>query len=246
MSAIMGAIRHIPASLAQKALSKVDKRFSNYFAKSAAYGIDATRALDYLSERFESDKQREYKDQLEKGAKNNTLRPDEMVSRSEISNSEMPGRALRTAAGFAAGGALGLGGEGMLGEEDSGNAPISPEQTQDRTKQKPETMTQGIEKGIANQKNRPAEAQFPELISFVRQKLGDGIDPEEIYQYVKQAPEFRQTVDWIEKKDGRPFLERIMSYAGQRGQQGQKSQGKEQLANTIMQATQVLKGLRGG
>ena len=107
ISSVMGALKYLPASLARQALAKANPKFNSYFSKALSYGIDADRALSYLTDRFESDSQRDYRQGLEKGAANQTLRPDEMVSRSQMKNQEIPGNALRKVAAIGLGGALG-------------------------------------------------------------------------------------------------------------------------------------------
>ena len=126
MSAILGALKYIPASTARKALEKVNPGFKNYFAKSAAYGLDINRAVDYLADRFQSESQKAHKQHLERGEANRTLRPDEMASKSQIENAELPFKAAKTALSFVGGGLLGR--EGEKPQEEEKERPKSKEQ----------------------------------------------------------------------------------------------------------------------
>lgn len=127
-AAISGALKYLPATLARKALTKINPKFDSFFAQALTYGVDADRALEYLAQRFESEPQRDYKEQLERGAANQTLRPDEMVSRSQIGNAAIPGKVLRGAASVALGGGLGLGGSKQEAQPPMSSPPIPPEE----------------------------------------------------------------------------------------------------------------------
>lgn len=116
---IFGALKYMPATLARKALVKVHPSLGNYFSRAVTYGVDANRALDYLIEKFESDSQKDHKRRLEQGAQQGTLRPDEMVSRSEMKNAAIPGKILKGAASLAIGGGLGRAGEEQPQEQMS-------------------------------------------------------------------------------------------------------------------------------
>lgn len=112
-NAIFSALKYLPASVARKALVKVDPRFGKYFSKVISYGLDANRALDYLSDRFSNPAQKSTENMLEQRQAQGMLRPDEMLSKSEMGKSKIPGKLLKSAASFATGGLLG----GMEGDE---------------------------------------------------------------------------------------------------------------------------------
>lgn len=111
-TSILGVLKYLPASLARKALVKVNPGFENYFSKALSFGVDANRALDYLIEKFESGASKDFKHQQESRAAEGTLRPDEMATRSQMGNAALPGRILKGGAAALLGGSLGLGGEG--------------------------------------------------------------------------------------------------------------------------------------
>jgi len=100
-AAILNVLKLIPASTAVKALSKVDKRFKNYFASAAAYGLDVNRAVDFVSDRFSQDN--------EEGRIQKKPAPtlEEKTALQNIQTSQRIPRNLKTAASFAAGGLLG-------------------------------------------------------------------------------------------------------------------------------------------
>jgi hypothetical protein len=140
-ASIFGALKYLPATLARKVLTKVNPSFENYFSKAISYGIDANRALDYVIDRFESSAQKDHKNALEKGAANKSLRPDEMVSRSEIGNAELPGKALKGALAFGLGGAL-AGGKRPIVEEEVEEIAVPQMQEDPREMQRREALTQ--------------------------------------------------------------------------------------------------------
>lgn len=124
-SAIFNALKYIPASVGIKALEKYNPKFKNYFAKVAAYGLDTNRALDYLSDRFGGSTGQNYKEELAQGEKQGTLRPDELASKSNLENREIPGKLLRSA--------LSLGG-GLIGAGASlGSGLLNPEAQEEAT-----------------------------------------------------------------------------------------------------------------
>ena len=126
---IMGAIKYLPASLGVKLLQKVNPKFKNFFTTAAAYGYDANNALDYLKNRFESQSSQSFENQLEKGASQGTLRPDEMAAKSQISNSQIPGKVARSALAYG-GAALAGGLPGVAAQAASQALPQQREQPQ--------------------------------------------------------------------------------------------------------------------
>lgn len=127
---LFGGLKYLPASLGIKALQKINPKFKNFFASAAAYGIDTNRALNYLTDRFESDSQRAYKNQLDRADSQGSIRPDEAASRAQISNQEIPGRVLKSAASIISGGLLGGGGEDEEQEENKLQGPHIPSMDQ--------------------------------------------------------------------------------------------------------------------
>ncbi len=133
ITAAMGAVKYLPASLGVKLLEKFNPKFKNYFTTAAAYGYDANRALDYLKERFENEAGKSFKGQLAQGERQGTLRPDEKVAKSQLENSEIPGRVARTAAAFGgaalAGGlpaGIAAGASQAAGDTQQNQAPQQP------------------------------------------------------------------------------------------------------------------------
>lgn len=120
-AAILNVLKLIPASTAVKALSKVDKRFKNYFASAAAYGLDVNRAVDFVSDRFSQDN--------EEGRIQKKPAPtlEEKTALQNIQTSQRIPRNLKTAASFAAGGLLGETPEEATPEQQAAQA-LSPQQ----------------------------------------------------------------------------------------------------------------------
>jgi hypothetical protein len=249
MNALMGAAKYLPASVLRGALGKYDKRFNQFFSRAAAYGVDVNRAIDYLSDRFDNETQKNYSENLEKGAANQTLRPDEMVSRSQMSNQAIPGKVLKTAGSIALGGMLGSNTqeeELPPAEEPKAINPLSREgmgqdvEAQQQAQQQPQISGQEIEKA------------YPHLIAETKKGLAQGLSPEEVYEGLKRKPLYRGLIQKMEQSEGRPFLEKIYELIGgqrgnyeaqgpgQQGQNGQKSQFLQQLS----QMSQMLQGLK--
>ena len=139
--------------MARKALEKVNPGFKNYFSRALAYGVDSDRMIGYLTDRFESDAQRDYKSQLERGAANNTLRPDEMVSRSQIGNAERPAKLARAALSTATGAYLGGGDEQQETLQRQQFSPL------ERFKMAAPKLSDFVEKKISEGR-KPADAAF--------------------------------------------------------------------------------------
>lgn len=116
---IFNALKYIPASVGIKYLEKVSPKFKNYFAQVAAFGLDANRAFDYLKDRFENEATSKYKSQLEAGEQRGQLRPDELAAKTQIANSEIPGKILRSAAALGTGFSLGGNREEPMQEEQA-------------------------------------------------------------------------------------------------------------------------------
>jgi len=99
-AAIMNVLRLIPASVAVKALGKVDKRLQSFFANAAAYGLDVNRAVDFVADRFAHDTEEE------RLRNKQAPTPEEALDLQGIERAKAPGRALKTAASFAIGSQL--------------------------------------------------------------------------------------------------------------------------------------------
>ena len=220
IAGVIGGLKFLPASLGVKALQKVNPKFKNYFANAAAYGIDANRALDFIVERFESQSQRDYKDQLQKGASSNTLRPDEQVSRSNIRNAEMPLNALKGAASIGIGAALG----GVGGAAAEGINQLS----QTGQGQQPNEQAQSID---------PLQylSQYDQgLAQTFQQYIQNGQPPDAIAAILKNSSNWSKLIKSIEGKENMNFVDLIKKLFGQSGAQGPKGS----LQNQVQTGTQ--------
>lgn len=228
VSAIMGVLGKIPASTARAALGKVDPRFNGYFSKAISYGIDANRAIDYLSERFESDSQKQYKRNLEQGAANKTLRPDEMVSRSEMNNASIPGKIVKTAAASGAGALAG----GPVGAASQVAGSLSGKgQAQQLTQE----QSQGTPQEQSVQQNDMSQDDFSDILNAVQNRMQQGgRSLDQASQEVGMHPNFKPRVKQIEQS-GVKFMDWVrQQLGGQQGQQGQQGQNQGAGAERLM------------
>lgn len=128
---ILNAAKYIPSSMVLQGLAKINPKFKNFFTEAATYGYDATKALDYLSSKFSSSGEEQFKRQLEEGAQQNTLRPDEASSLSQIRGQEMPGKILRGALGYGGAAISGLQGSSSSQDQSQGQQQQNQEQQQE-------------------------------------------------------------------------------------------------------------------
>jgi hypothetical protein len=162
MNSIFGALKYIPATVARKALEKVNPGFKSYFSSALSYGVDADRALEYLTDRLESESQKATKREFAQGEANQTLRPDEQASKSQIANAEIPGRILRGAAAIGLGAGLGGLGGGKGAEEEPSRLQLEDQRT-DIDKQK-ELDKQAFKEKVRENKGLYAEKNPGEVI----------------------------------------------------------------------------------
>lgn len=246
MAAILNVLKYIPVSTARKALEKVNPGFKNYFAKSAAYGLDINRAMDFLSDRFQSDAQKAHKAHLEQGEANKTLRPDEAASKAQISNAEAPLRGLKTAASFIGGGLL-----GMEGKEKAPEAPPSDIQGGEMG---PFQGQMGPMQGFMGPEEQgPQQGQMgplrqgrekPSLKQNLMQNLTPmqkeaGVIPKTREEAIKQYNDIQKR-----KKEYLKLHEEFGDYYG--GQQGQGTGAKSELAALTQQGLSLLQQLNRG
>lgn len=184
INAVLGAASYVPATITRKALEKLSPKFGSYFSKALTYGVDANRAVDYLVHRFKNQTQHIHENELEEGAAKGTLRPDEMVSRSQIQNAAIPGKIAKTALGIGTGLVLGGIGEGTseIQKQEESPTSIADENTQPQfdletlQAEYPQLYKDLITKV---QKGHPAEkaatlakVKFPKEISEIAKKIG--------------------------------------------------------------------------
>lgn len=244
LPSLLGSFKYVPASLARKALEKFDPSFKNYFAKSLSYGIDADRALDYVMQKFEGKGQQGYKQKLEQGAANNTLRPDEAVSRSQQGLTEAPAQALK--AGVAAATGLGLGSRGEENTQMKQSNQMIPPQANLAPDQMPPEMQQELIPSEQVQENTQSISdQFPQLLQAAQQRLEAGLSPEEVFEKLSKHVSYRGLIKRFEEKQG-SFLDALYELAGGgKNQQSQGSQKKDQFMQGLSQMSQLLQNLKG-
>ena len=160
-SAIFNALKYIPASVGIKALEKYNPKFKNYFAKVAAYGLDTNRALDYLADRFGGEGEQNYKQQLEQGERQGTLRPDELASKSNIANSEIPGRIARTGAAL---------GGGLIGASAAMGSELLEREEQEKSEQQKQYLQQQAQQQAHEQQFQQRQSQAQQHQKNLQQK----------------------------------------------------------------------------
>lgn len=235
MNSILGALKYIPASVAQKALGKFNPKFNNYFTEALSYGIDATRALDFLSERFGNPNQKEYENNLNsEGA-----RPDEMVSRSQRANQKIPGKIVRSAIGIGAGALA-----GGIGSSDSVESPVSPIIEQP-AKQKPQsTLGREVLEEQSGDMFDPSDA-----LKAFEQLVSQGESPDRAAKRMSTLPKFRSIIPRIEKDSGMSFADWAiqnleMMQNGRQEQNGQNQGQKQSFLAELGKMNQMLQGLK--
>jgi hypothetical protein len=240
ISSVLGAARYVPASVIQKALGKLDPKFNNFFSRAIAYGFDADQLIEGLSDKFKSGSQKDYENQLAQGGANNTLRPDEMVSRSRMESRAAPGKALRSGLALAAGGLLGGGGsnqeQGQGSPEDQSEDASGMVQGQPQGKPQSPLSGQAMEQDIQAQNEQPGE--FQDILNAIQSRMSrGGRSLEQAAQEVAMNDNFKPKVQRIEQS-GIKFMDWVMRQLG--GQQGPQGQGQQPQRNNRIQMMQKI------
>lgn len=249
LQAVMAGLKYIPASLGMKALTRINPKFKNFFTEAASYGIDTNRAIDYLTDRFSNPSTQQFEGQLEQGANQGTLRPDEMAARSEISNANIPSKLLKGAASFGGAGlALGSGESdqqeqaAQAASPNSGGAGQATQGGPSPQPQAPAQQPQGNPPGF-----NPASSfliQFPELGKFMEEQIAQGIDPQSAAALARKKRLLAPIIQKIEKKTREDFGQLASRLFGGSQQQG-SSQGKSQFLEGLNQLAGMIQSLKG-
>ena len=195
---LLNAAKLLPPDLIVKGLEKINPKFKNFFTTAASYGYGANRAIDYLVDRFTNPGQKQFQEQLDKGAAEGTLRPDEGVARGQMASHALPGQLAR--------GAISLGGAGILGA--IGSESSEPQQQQEA----------GDFQNVI--------AQFsPELASILDKAYAAGHTIDEMVG-IATSPnyKFQPVIGHMEGQLGVPFYDIIrQTYGGPKQGQRQRS-----------------------
>lgn len=210
LQAVLQGLKYIPASLGVKALSKVNPKFKNFFTEAASYGVDTNRAISYLTDRFSNPNNQQFEQGLAQRGAQGQLRPDEMAAQTDISNSRIPGRALKGIASFAG---AGIGGSGS----ESDQQPDQQAQGQSQQAEQPV----GVQGFIA---------QHPELGAFMDKQINEGKSPDQAALAAKKSRKFSPIVDSIEKSVGQDFVSLVNQLYNGEGRSG--GLNKESIART--------------
>lgn len=230
----------LPIPLAIKALSKVNTKMGKFIIDATSYGYAADQILDFLrSENGESTKERS---RLESGAPN--LRPDELSNLQRMKQEEAPEKALQKGVSIATGlgGAIG----GLGNEQESGQVPEEPKRDVAVSPSAPTQL-----KRAAEMPQDITGAISPELKRFVEDRLSKGSPLNRIAGLAKSH--FFNEIKKIQDESGMEFSEYLESLYGDNREQARveglkqpaPTQGKQDLANSIMQAAQMIQQLRG-
>ena len=230
IQAILGALKYIPASVAQKALIKKNPKFKNFFASALSYGIDANRALDYLSHRFGDQGGEDYEDVLMSRQSEGMIRPDESASLRNIATSKLPYKAAKTGAALATGGLVGgliegLGGKSPQPEKGEEKAVSEREISDQFAGNAGQLPAQAQQSGISGQlpQQEPKSAQLPldilaqydpELARFVHGHVTNGRHPIEAGALAINAGKFKSPIKQIEKDVGMNFADFVHQIYG--------------------------------
>lgn len=225
LSAALGAIKYVPASVGIKMLEKVSPKFKNYFTQAAAYGYDANNALDYLASKFESEGTKQFKGQLAQGEAQGTLRPDEQVAKKQIETSEIPGKIARSAVAFGGAALSGLPGaaaQTALAINQPSKSQALPEVEMGPFQGQMGPQEQGPEQGQMGPFRQGKEK--PTLKQNLMQNLtpmqkASGVIPKTQGEAVKQYNEMQKR-----KKEYMKLHEEFGDYYGGQQQQGQPGQ----------------------
>lgn len=241
LSKILGGLKYVPASLGIKVLEKAHPMFKNYFANVTAYGLDASKALDYVTERFSNPS--EYEESL-KSRNPDQLRTDERIAKNEIATSKAPGKLLRNAASLA----TGL----SLAPSEEKPQDTSADQVQE-TAAPPQVENSDSQPQIGQQQKPQPQpqsgaynfiAQHPELGAYLDQQIKAGIPPDQAATQAKSMKRFRAAIEDIEGKLGQDLVSIISQLFG-KGQNAQRpTQHPQKQSGGISEALMMLRDLQ--
>ena len=236
VSAVMGALKYMPASVARKALEKVSPKFGNFFSRATAYGFDTDRLIEGISDKFKSGSDKDYENQLAKGGANQTLRPDEMASRSAMENRAIPGKIARSGIALAAGGLLGS-------KEENPKQQSAPQQPSPMSgsAMEQDVQAQEIPQDKSAFDSDMVQDDYSDILSHIRNRMTHGgRSLEQAAQEVGSHKQFRDKVMKIEQS-GVKFMDWVRQQLG--GQQGQGQQGSSGVDQAIMAAFEKIMSL---
>lgn len=235
VAAILNAAKFLPSSLVLKGLSKINPKFKNFFTQAASYGYDADRALEYLASKFKSPGETQFKDELDRGASQGTLRPDEAVARQGIQSAELPGKIARGIASF---GGAALSGS-RNGEEEQEAQPISYTTEHPSTFDEPNfgptivkhgkempakfgsklnVLSQRAQSAPPERSYNPLEGlqKYPALAKFIQKEASAGSDAMTIAAKAKKSKMLNPIVKKVETEADEPFESLLSRIVGER------------------------------
>lgn len=241
----------VPAHIAAWAIAKKSPKLAAFIHASQASGHSADSIMNYLRNKLKTEGSIAHESELSQRASQGTARPDEMAALQQIKSSQLPVDLLQKGVASGLGALTGLGVNRMMGEEegeqdqgrmDQGKFPVVPPMQEEQ-----------IEPSSQQTKQIPVgtlEALSPKLKAFVEERLSAGNPLNRIALLAKSH--FFDEINQIQNESGmqfRDFLERL--YGQERktarvlGLQQEQNSGKQNLANSIMQAVEMMRQMRG-
>ncbi len=244
-------LEQIPSHIAAYGIGRKNPKLGSFIhaAQTAGYSTDAI--VGYLRNKFKPTGAALNESNLEQRAIQGTARPDEKAELQQIKSSQFPSNLLQKGAAAGAGALAGLGATRMMGKDSQ----EIQEQEQPRSFPKVSPMQEEqIEPPIQKPQQGPEgmlEALSPKLKTFIEERLSAGNPLNRIASLAKSN--FFDEINQIQNESGMEFRDFLESLYGQKRQtarviglqQQEQGAGKQNLSNSIMQAVQMMRQIRG-
>lgn len=252
--------RLIPSGIAKKALERKIPELTKYFAGSAGAGYGLESSIDFLREQFEP-------------IEGKNLRADEKAAGKRVQQSKFAGNAIKqagkTALGAGVAGAAASAIPAVIGNLFQNPGQQSQQAASPQSPKKPagdlsqESLFQQFNQGQNGQENQQGNSLIqmaPDIAEEVEFDLANGITLEDAIENIKGQPQIHgKAISNLERNLKLPFAEIVKQFYKNKSSQSQSSaspgqtpqaqtaqgQGKQALAQTMQQITQLLKSLRG-
>ncbi len=185
----------IPASIAAKGLEKVDSRFGKFIQGALASGYSIDTVLDFVKSKSGLESENFEQNRLAGSMRQGTAQPHEKASFEQMRQSEIPGKAIGSAA-VIGGGALG----GLSALNKSSEAQETPQE------QKP-----------IQQNQNPIAQYSDQLHSFIEDLISKGRSPLEAGALAQLEPKFKSVISKMEKDYKTPWSAILQSTYGDEG-----------------------------
>lgn len=240
----------VPAHVAAWGIGKKNPKLGSFIhaAQGAGHSLDAI--LGYLRQQLKPAGAAANESKLAQRASSGSARPDELAALEQIKSSQLPQDLLQKGVSAGAGALAGL--EVSKLRENQNDQPqananaakqITPIQEEQQEAPRPKQNMKDFGQILT--------ALSPKLKKFIEDRLSKGMPLQSIYPLVQKS--FLDEIQHIEGQTGMSFDKILESLYGQERQtervmglqQQQPNQGTAQLAQTMMQAAQLIKQIRG-